>query len=303
MKNNMKEVFTSKVCNKDIVKSNVLTHKRKEQGYMKKWIPYLTGALAVLVLFFGFIFFRNKPKVLEVDYVSYLSENKKLVQERNDLKDELKVLYEEFINDKITQDEYFTKLEELKNKTNEVNNKMDELKNEYKINDSLNLDNVQFSSDKNKDAKIKELYKKEIELEKQEEALDKKEDELDRKYKNGEISRSEYVKEIRELEQLEDQIDLEENIIEREEEKIGVDIEDRIEANNSSMEYIGKDKAKSIALSDASLSASKVKGLEVEFDKEENKYEVDFKYNGKEYSYDINATTGKIIDKEVELDD
>lgn len=50
MKNNMKEVFTSKVCNKNIVKSKVLAHKRKEQKYMKKLIPYLSGALAVLLL-------------------------------------------------------------------------------------------------------------------------------------------------------------------------------------------------------------------------------------------------------------
>lgn len=302
MKNNMKEVFTSKVCNKNIVMSKVLAHKRKEQKYMKKLIPYLSGALAVLLLFFGFMSFMNKPKMLEVDYVKYLNENKKLVQERNDLKEELKLLYELFSNDEITQDEYFVKLEELKNKTNVVDKKIDSLKKDYQITDSLNLDEVQFSTDKKENEKMKDLYKKEIELERKEEELERKEDELDRKYRKGEISRSEYVKQIRELEQLEDELDIEEDTLEREEEKIGVDIEDEVITNNQSTNYISRDKAKSIALNDAGLKESKVRQLEVELDKEENKYEVNFEANGKEYSYEINATTGKIIDKEVERD-
>lgn len=302
MKNNMKEVFTSKVCNKNIVKSKVLAHKRKENNYMKKWIPYLSGALAVLLLFFGFLVFQNKPKALEIDYVQYLNDNQKYVQEKNDLKEELKALYESFINEEITQEEYFVKLEELKNRNEEVDKKIDSLKEDYQITDSLNLDEVQFSTDKKENEKMKDLYKKEIELERKEEELERKEDELDRKYRNGEISRSEYVKQIRELEQLEDELDIEEDALEREEEKMGVDIDDDVITNNQSTNYISRDKAKSIALNDAGLKESKVRQLEVELDKEDNKYEVDFEYNGKEYSYEINATTGKIIDKEVERD-
>lgn len=302
MKNNMKEVFTSKVCNKNIVKSKVLAHKRKENNYMKKWIPYLSGAMAVILVFFGFLVFKNKPKALEIDYVQYLNDNQKYVQEKNDLKEELKALYESFINEEITQEEYFIKLEELKNRNEEVDKKIDSLKEDYQITDSLNLDEVQFSTDKKENEKMKELYKKEIELERKEEELERKEDELDRKYRNGEISRSEYVKQIRELEQLEDELDIEEDALEREEEKMGVDIDDDDITNDQSTNYISRDKAKSIALNDAGLKESKVRQLEVELDKEDNKYEVDFEANGKEYSYEINATTGKIIDKEVERD-
>lgn len=302
MKNNMKEVFTSKVCNKNIVKSKVLAHKRKENNYMKKWIPYLSGAMAVILVFFGFLVFQNKPKALEIDYVQYLNDNQKYVQEKNDLKEELKALYESFINEEITQEEYFVKLEELKNRNEEVDKKIDSLKEDYQITDSLNLDEVQFSTDKKENEKMKDLYKKEIELERKEEELERKEDELDRKYRNGEISRSEYVKQIRELEQLEDELDIEEDALEREEEKMGVDIDDDVITNNQSTNYISRDKAKSIALNDAGLNESKVRQLEVELDKEDNKYEVDFEYNGKEYSYEINAITGKIIDKEVERD-
>ena len=302
MKNNMKEVFTSKVCNKNIVKSKVLAHKRKENNYMKKWIPYLSGAMAVILVFFGFLVFQNKPKALEIDYVQYLNDNQKYVQEKNDLKEELKALYESFINEEITQEEYFIKLEELKNRNEEVDKKIDSLKEDYQITDSLNLDEVQFSTDKKENEKMKDLYKKEIELERKEEELERKEDELNRKYRKGEITRSEYVKQIRELEQLEDELDIEEDTLEREEEKIGVDIEDEVITNNQSTNYISRDKAKSIALNDAGLKESKVRQLEVELDKEDNKYEVDFEANGKEYSYEINATTGKIIDKEVERD-
>ena len=302
MKNNMKEVFTSKVCNKNIVKSKVLAHKRKENNYMKKWIPYLSGTMAVILVFFGFLVFQNKPKALEIDYVQYLNDNQKYVQEKNDLKEELKALYESFINEEITQEEYFVKLEELKNRNEEVDKKIDSLKEDYQITDSLNLDEVQFSTDKKENEKMKELYKKEIELERKEEELERKEDELDRKYRNGEISRSEYVKQIRGLEQLEDELDIEEDALEREEEKMGVDIDDDVITNDQSTNYISRDKAKSIALNDAGLKESKVRQLEVELDKEDNKYEVDFEYNGKEYSYEINATTGKIIDKEVERD-
>ena len=303
MKNNMKEVFNLKVFNKNKVKNSVLNYRREENGNMKKLIPYLTGSLAVLLLFLSFMFFRNEKTILEVDYVKYLSENKKLVQEKNDLKDELKLLYEAFINDEITQDEYFLKLEELKSKTNTVNSKIDNLKKEYKITNDLNLEEVQFSSDKKENEKIKDLYKKEIELERQEYDLDKRENELDRKYRNGEITRTEYVKQIIELEQLEEKLDIEEDVLEREEEKLGVDIEDVVENETTQITgAISKEKAKSIALNDAGLKESKVRQLEVELDREDNKYEVDFEYNGKEYSYEINATTGKIIDKEVERD-
>lgn len=302
MKNNIKEVFIEKVCNKNKVKNKVLTYQRKENKYMKKWIPYLSGALVVLLVFFGFLVMQNKPKALEIDYVKYLSDNQKYVQEKNDLKEEIKSLYEAFINEEITQEEYFIKLEELKTKNEEVDKKIESLKNDYQITDSLNLDEVQFSTDKDKDTKIKELYKKELELEKQEEELERQEDELDRKYRNGEISREEYIKQIGILEQLEDELDAEEDALEIEEEKMGVDIEDDVITNNQTTNYIGTEKAKSIALKDANLEESKVKKLEVELDKEDNKYEVEFEYNGKEYSYEINATTGKIIDKEVERD-
>ena len=61
--------------------------------------------------------------------------------------------------------------------------------------------------------------------------------------------------------------------------------------------YIGTQKAQSIALSHAKLTAAKVTGLKAELDRENGVYiyDVDFKSGNYEYDYDINATTGKII--------
>lgn len=75
--------------------------------------------------------------------------------------------------------------------------------------------------------------------------------------------------------------------------------------NKTSTNYITKSKAKSIAFNNAGVSSSSVRNLEVEFDKDDGvaSYEIEFKVGNKEYSYDINAKTGKIIDKEVEIDD
>ena len=80
---------------------------------------------------------------------------------------------------------------------------------------------------------------------------------------------------------------------------------EQVKENNNTSSYIGKEKAKSIAFKDAKVKESDVKDLSVEFDKDDGiyHYEIEFKYNKKEYTYDINAKTGKIIDKEVERDD
>jgi len=75
-------------------------------------------------------------------------------------------------------------------------------------------------------------------------------------------------------------------------------------SSSTSTTDIGAAKAKTIALNNAGVSASSVSELEVEKDKENGVvvYEVSFKYNGYEYDYVINASTGKIIEKEVERD-
>jgi|BioPla2DNA2_1021312.scaffolds.fasta_scaffold14426_3 uncharacterized membrane protein YkoI len=61
--------------------------------------------------------------------------------------------------------------------------------------------------------------------------------------------------------------------------------------------YIGKDNAVKAALNHAGVSASAIRDLEVELDKDDGRwiYEVEFKANGFEYDYDIDALTGKVL--------
>ena len=68
---------------------------------------------------------------------------------------------------------------------------------------------------------------------------------------------------------------------------------------------ISKEKAKSIALSHAGLSASAVTKLKVELDSEDGVkvYEVEFEKGNTEYSYEINASSGRIISFDKEIDD
>lgn len=72
-----------------------------------------------------------------------------------------------------------------------------------------------------------------------------------------------------------------------------------------STDRIGKTKAKKIALDHAGVSANQTIGLECELDRDNGKavYEVEFVSGDYEYSYKINAATGKVISQEKEKND
>ena len=72
--------------------------------------------------------------------------------------------------------------------------------------------------------------------------------------------------------------------------------------NTSSSTYIGKAKAKSIALKDAGVSASSATFTKTKLDYEDGirVYEIEFYTNSAEYEYEISAKTGKIRDLDVE---
>ncbi len=69
--------------------------------------------------------------------------------------------------------------------------------------------------------------------------------------------------------------------------------------------YIGRDKAKEIALADAGVSEADAKQMKVEMDYERGVmvYDVEFKSGGIEYDYDVNAVSGEIVKKDIEADD
>jgi uncharacterized membrane protein YkoI len=70
-------------------------------------------------------------------------------------------------------------------------------------------------------------------------------------------------------------------------------------------EYIGYENALAAALADAGVDASQVSDSHVEMDCENGAiiYEVEFKYGGQEYEYEVDAVTGNIVKSEVEADD
>ena len=76
-------------------------------------------------------------------------------------------------------------------------------------------------------------------------------------------------------------------------------------STTSSGNYIGTEKAKSIALKDSGVSASKATFEKAKLDKEDGVYvyEVEFRSGNMEYEYEINAKTGKILDRSAERAD
>ena len=74
---------------------------------------------------------------------------------------------------------------------------------------------------------------------------------------------------------------------------------------NKSGKLITAAQAKAIALKDAGLSESQVRYLHVEKDYDDGRYvyEVEFNYGYYEYSYEILASTGRILDREIDYDD
>ena len=75
--------------------------------------------------------------------------------------------------------------------------------------------------------------------------------------------------------------------------------------NRSNNNYIGLERAKAIALGDAELSAASVTFTEVkpDFDDSVLNYDLDFYTATHEYDYEINAQTGAIMDKSVEVNE
>lgn len=68
----------------------------------------------------------------------------------------------------------------------------------------------------------------------------------------------------------------------------------------SNKDYIGKDKAKSIALNHAGVSQEEIKEYEAELDKDDNRlvYDIDFETSDGKYEYEINALTGEVLKSE-----
>ena len=69
--------------------------------------------------------------------------------------------------------------------------------------------------------------------------------------------------------------------------------------------YIGKEAAKAAALAHAGLSESQVNRMKCELDREDGRvvYEIEFKCDGMEYEYEIEASSGSVLKYDKERDD
>ncbi len=78
-----------------------------------------------------------------------------------------------------------------------------------------------------------------------------------------------------------------------------------VKGNSSDKKYIGKEKAKSLALAHAGVNANNIFDYDCELEYENGKmiYEIDFNFNNYEFEYDINAVNGAIIKSYKEKDD
>ena len=67
---------------------------------------------------------------------------------------------------------------------------------------------------------------------------------------------------------------------------------------------IGKTRALEIVFADAGIAESDAINVKIAYDCDDGKaeYEIEFIYNNAEYEYDINAVTGEIIEKDIDLD-
>ncbi len=74
-------------------------------------------------------------------------------------------------------------------------------------------------------------------------------------------------------------------------------------SSSANTKYIGVDKAKKIALNDSGLSASSVVFTKAKLEREDGIYiyEIEFENSTTEFEYEINAVTGKIINKDHSL--
>ena len=76
-------------------------------------------------------------------------------------------------------------------------------------------------------------------------------------------------------------------------------------SDNSAVKYIGNEKAKAAALMHAGLKAGQITGFKIELDRGSGAahYDIEFRANGYEYDYEINAASGKVMKFEKDTDD
>lgn len=76
-------------------------------------------------------------------------------------------------------------------------------------------------------------------------------------------------------------------------------------AETTSSDDIGRDKAKEIALQQAGVAEADVTWVKVERDYDDGRleYNVEFRVGNKEYEYEVDAKTGQVFERDVDVED
>lgn len=231
----IKEVLLNKVCDKNQIEKNVLSRKKRSDKNMKKKVAYILGGILVVLLIGGLWLSKRSLQVNIVNYQGFLTENEMLLKEKGALKKGSKGLDTKLKKDEITIDNYLEQKKQLKKQIEEISKRIAKSKQKYDIKDNLDLKKVKFSDDPKRDQELKELYLKAREIEKQEDELDLQEEKLLELYRNGKISKQEYITKKVKLELQEDELDALEDEYDKLEDEIDK-LEDEEEAKKDKLE-------------------------------------------------------------------
>lgn len=77
------------------------------------------------------------------------------------------------------------------------------------------------------------------------------------------------------------------------------------ETKTETTDDIGREKAKEIALKEAGVAESEVTWIEVERDEDDGRleYNVEFHVGNKEYEYEVDAKTGQVFERDIDVED
>lgn len=181
-------------------------NERKKGIFMKRRMRNITIAVAAILLLIAMPLFGGGNDMLDMS--AYLSASEAEVKEPLDaVLKEKDVLDKALENNKITFDEYFTKINELKLKRDTLLQKQKELDKKYEVNETTIANSKQKTE--------VESYLKELrELEALDDELDRQEDELERQYKSGAITKENFIAQKKQLEAKDDELDKKEDQLE-----------------------------------------------------------------------------------------
>lgn len=186
---------------------------------MKKAYGFIVFIILVVIGVAIYSAYQNVPRI---DYVSYHQENRTYFTKRADLYQELKGLYQDFEEEKITKKELQEKVQTLRTNYQEEMAGRTTLKEEYNIQEDMDLEKIKLHRKTNLSNRLKTIYQKEADIELQEKELDQELEELEQSYFQENMKKKDFLKQERDIEKRETLLELEEERLEKDFQKLGI---------------------------------------------------------------------------------